>query len=251
MASVRTSNALLNGLQTEGKNVTSTDIDKVSTEKLCRIINSEDITVAHAVERCIPDIAATIDALASRVRRGGRVIYVGAGTSGRLGVLDASEIPPTFSASPKQFIALIAGGDGALRSAIEGAEDSHEAAVLDLEALDLNGERDSLIAIAASGRTPYVLSSLSFAKAKGCVTVGVACSAPSAMSKSGNVDFMISAVTGPEVVTGSTRMKAGTATKLVLNMISTGIMIRIGKTYGNTVSVMDHANSPKMLKICR
>lgn len=154
----------------------------------------------------------------------------------RLGVLDASEIPPTFSASSEQFVALIAGGDVALRHAQEGAEDDVEAATRDLKALDLNPDLDSLIGIAASGRTPYVLSCLAFAKSLGCTTLGIACCDPSAMSSSGNVDHMISVVTGPEVVTGSTRMKAGTATKLVLNMLSTGVMIRVGKTYGNMVN---------------
>ena len=154
----------------------------------------------------------------------------------RLGVLDASEIPPTYSAPNEQFIALIAGGDEALRFAQEGAEDDVIAAESDLKALNLNGAVDSLVGIAASGRTPYVLRCLSFAKSLGCATVGIACSEPSAMKSDGNVDHMISVVTGPEVVTGSTRMKAGTATKLVLNMLSTGIMIRLGKTYGNMVS---------------
>ncbi|KAK5164507.1 uncharacterized protein LTR77_009713 [Saxophila tyrrhenica] len=226
-------NADITTLQTEGRNPNSVSIDKASTQDLCRIINNEDATIPGAVQTCIPTIAAAIDALTPRVRAGGRVLYVGAGTSGRLGVLDASEIPPTFSALPSQFVALIAGGDVALRSAQEGAEDSVEGAVKDLEALEINGELDSLIGIAASGRTPYVLSSLAFAKAKGCVTVGIACSAPSPMSECGHVDFMVDAVTGPEVVAGSTRMKAGTATKLILNMISTGVMIRTGKTFGN------------------
>lgn len=153
----------------------------------------------------------------------------------RLGVLDASEIPPTFSASSDQFVALIAGGDVALRHAQEGAEDDVEAAIEDLKALDLKADLDSLIGIAASGRTPYVLSCLAFAKSLGCTTIGIACCDPSAMSSSGNVDYMISVVTGPEVVTGSTRLKAGTATKLVLNMLSTGVMIKVGKTYGNMV----------------
>ena len=225
----------LKGLQTESRNPRSTDIDNVSTLKLCQVINDEDETIPNIVKGCIPTIAHAIDAVAPRVRRGGRVIYVGAGTSGRLGVLDASEIPPTYSAPPSQFVGLIAGGDVALRSAKEGAEDSLEGAVNDLGVLDLDGEKDSLIGIASSGRTPYVLSSLAFAKSKGCITIGIACSAPSAMSKSGDVDFMIEAVTGPEVVTGSTRMKAGTATKLILNMLSSGIMIRIGKTFGNIV----------------
>jgi N-acetylmuramic acid 6-phosphate etherase len=153
---------------------------------------------------------------------------------GSLGVLDASELPPTYSADPSQFIALIAGGDRALRHAQEGAEDDVDQAVRDLQAISLQ-QCDALIGIAASGRTPYVLSCLKHAKAMGCTTIGVACSSPSAMSSSGEVDFMIEAVTGAEVVTGSTRMKAGTATKMILNMLSTGVQIRVGKTYGNMV----------------
>lgn len=155
----------------------------------------------------------------------------------RLGVLDASEIPPTYSAPEGQFVGLIAGGDHALRHAQEGAEDDVDAAVRDLDALLVNGRVDSLIGVAASGRTPYVLSCLSYAKSLGCVTIGVACADPSAMSVSDDVDFKITPVVGPEVVTGSTRMKAGTATKLVLNMLSTGTMIKIGKTFGNMVRI--------------
>lgn len=226
----------LTAIQTESRNQRSTLIDKVSTHELCQIINEEDKAVPAVVEACIPTIAKAIDALAERVRDGGRIYYIGAGTSGRLGVLDASEIPPTYSAPPEQFVGVIAGGDVALRSAIEGAEDDAEAAVKDLKMRQFNGEKDCLIGIAASGRTPYVLGGLAWAKEQGCVTVGVACSTPSEMGQSGDVDFMIEAVTGAEVVTGSTRMKAGTATKLVLNTISTGVMIRIGKTYGNQVS---------------
>lgn len=233
----------LAAIQTESRNQRSTLIDKVSTQELCRIISDEDKDVPGVVEACIPTIAHAIDALAERVRHGGRIFYIGAGTSGRLGVLDASEIPPTYSSPPEQFVGLIAGGDVALRSATEGAEDDAEAAVKDLKMKELDGEKDCLIGIAASGRTPYVLGGLAFARTQGCVTVGVACSTPSAMSRSGNVDFMIEAVTGAEVVTGSTRMKAGTATKLVLNMISTSVMIKIGKTYGNIVSL----NSDKIL----
>jgi N-acetylmuramic acid 6-phosphate etherase len=153
--------------------------------------------------------------------------------------LDASEIPPTYSASSEQFVSLIAGGDAALRYAQEGAEDDVVAAVNDLKALNLNGHLDSLVGIAASGRTPYVLSCLSFAKTVGCTTIGIASCDPSAMSSKGDVDHMISVVTGPEVVTGSTRMKAGTATKLVLNMLSTGLMIKLGKTFGNMVGIDD------------
>ena len=152
----------------------------------------------------------------------------------RLGVLDASELPPTFSAPPQQYIALIAGGDNALRHAQEGAEDDVGKAVLDMQSLDLK-QKDALVGIAASGRTPYALSCLQYAKSLACVTVGIACSSPSAMGGSGHVDFMIEAVTGPEVVTGSTRMKAGSGTKMVLNMLSTGIQIKIGKTFGNMV----------------
>jgi N-acetylmuramic acid 6-phosphate etherase len=155
----------------------------------------------------------------------------------RLGVLDASEIPPTYSAPPEQFVGLIAGGDAAIRHAQEGAEDSVEAAEADLGPLSLHPERDALIGIAASGQTPYVLGCLAYAKRMGCVTVGVACSNPSKMEQSGLVDYMIVPVTGPEVVTGSTRMKAGTATKLVLNTLSTAVMIRVGKTFGNMVCV--------------
>lgn len=154
----------------------------------------------------------------------------------RLGVLDASEIPPTYSAPAGQFVALVAGGDHALRHAKEGAEDDRLGAQRDLEPYEIRPELDSLIGIASSGRTPYVLGGLSHAKALGCVTVGVVCVSPSEVAVEGHADYLIAPVTGPEVVTGSTRMKAGTATKLVLNMISTGVMIKLGKTYGNLVS---------------
>ncbi|KAM3528158.1 hypothetical protein MY4038_006002 [Beauveria bassiana] len=223
----------LGGLQTENSNPRTATIDKVSTEELCRILHEEDCRVPAAVTPCLPEIAATIDALTERVRKGGRVFYIGAGTSGRLGVLDASEIPPTYSSPPNQFIALIAGGDYALRNAKEGAEDDRSAARTDLDAFNIAPNLDSLIGIASSGRTPYVLGGLEYARSIGCTTVGVVCVQPSAMATEGNADYLISAVTGSESVTGSTRMKAGTATKLVLNMISTGIMIKLGKTYGN------------------
>jgi|SRR5688572_24878465 len=153
----------------------------------------------------------------------------------RLGVLDASEIPPTYSAPQDQFVALVAGGDHALRHAKEGAEDDRLGAQKDLEQFHINPQVDSLIGIASSGRTPYVLGGLAHAKAMGCTTIGLVCVSPSEVEAEGNADFVIAPVTGPEVVTGSTRMKAGTATKLVLNMISTGIMIKLGKTYGNLV----------------
>ncbi|KAK2782888.1 hypothetical protein FQN52_000528 [Onygenales sp. PD_12] len=232
----------LSSLQTEGRNPRTIHIDQVSTLELCLLINNEDAAVVPAVGECLADIAGAIDALAERVRHGGRVIYVGAGTSGRLGVVDASEIPPTFSAPHGQFIALMAGGDAAMRIAQEGAEDSVEAATADLDPLNMDPKLDSIIGIAASGRTPYVMGCLEYAKKRGCVTIGVACSKPSAMSTSGIVDYMISPVSGPEVVTGSTRMKAGTATKLVLNMLSTGVMIKVGKTYGNMMVDLKSSN---------
>ncbi|KAL2783083.1 hypothetical protein BJX66DRAFT_330840 [Aspergillus keveii] len=220
-------------LQTEAVNPRTAAIDRMSTLDMCAAINREDHNVAPSIVPCLPDIASAIDALAPRVQRGGRVIYVGAGTSGRLGILDASEIPPTFAADPGQFIGLIAGGDAAIRRAQEGAEDSASLAKADMGSLNLNPDLDSLIGIAASGRTPYVQACLEFAKGLGCVTVGVVCADPSAIGNSGHVDFLIKPLPGPEVVTGSTRLKAGTATKLVLNMLSTGTMIRVGKTYGN------------------
>ncbi|GAP89460.2 putative N-acetylmuramic acid 6-phosphate etherase [Rosellinia necatrix] len=223
----------LAGLQTEHRNARTATIDRVSTLELCQIIHREDHEIPDAVERCIPVIAQVVDALAERVRNGGRVFYIGAGTSGRLGVLDASEVPPTYSSPPGQFVALIAGGDGALRRAKEGAEDDRDGAESDLQSFNLDPNVDSLIGIASSGRTPYVLGGLSYAKSLGATTVALVCVFPSAAEAEGNADYLISAVTGPEAVTGSTRMKAGTATKLILNMISTGIMIKLGKTYGN------------------
>lgn len=153
----------------------------------------------------------------------------------RLGILDASEIPPTFAAPRSQFVGLIAGGDAAIRQAQEGAEDNEQAGKEDMRRLDLNPELDTIIGIASSGRTPYVLGCLAFAKKLGCVTIGVVCTSPSVIGVSGDADFLIAPLPGPEVVTGSTRLKAGTVTKLVLNMLSTGTMIRTGKTYGNMV----------------
>ncbi|KAL4987908.1 hypothetical protein BDW68DRAFT_197119 [Aspergillus falconensis] len=225
----------LSRLQTEAANPQTGHIDKLSTLRMCTVINQEDHRVAASVTPCLPSIAAAIDALAPRVRRGGRVVYVGAGTSGRLGILDASEIPPTFAAPPEQFIGLIAGGDAAIRRAQEGAEDSLSLAEADMVALNLRPELDTVVGIAASGRTPYVLGCIAFAKRIGCVTIGVVCVEPSALGESGDVDFLIAPLPGPEVVSGSTRLKAGTATKLVLNMLSTGTMIRVGKTFGNTM----------------
>ncbi|KAJ5589717.1 hypothetical protein N7450_003689 [Penicillium hetheringtonii] len=232
----------LSNLQTEGVNPRTANIDRISTLEMCEVINADDHKVSESVKPCLPIIANAIDELAPRVRQGGRVIYVGAGTSGRLGILDASEIPPTFAASREQFIGLIAGGDAAIRQAQEGAEDNESAGEEDMKKLTLNHELDSIIGIASSGRTPYVLGCIAFGKRLGCLTIGVVCAEPSAMGLSGNVDYLIAPVPGPEVVTGSTRLKAGTATKLVLNMLSTGTMIRTGKTYGNMMVDLQASN---------
>ncbi|TFK33862.1 hypothetical protein BDQ12DRAFT_614474 [Crucibulum laeve] len=237
-----TSSSSLGSLQTESRNDNSERIDEVSTIEMCEIINEEDATVAHAVKLCLGEIARTIDLITDRVQRNGRVVYIGAGTSGRLGILDASEIPPTFSAPYTQFVGMMAGGDTAIRRAVEGAEDSTTLPVADLKAISppLNS-MDTLIGIATSGRTPYVLAGLSYARNNlGMLTVGISCVRPSEMQ--GQCDCLIECVVGAEAVTGSTRMKAGTATKMILNMISTGVMIRVGKTYGNMMVDVKSSN---------
>lgn len=220
----------LETLLTEQRNEASAHIDALPTLEMLRVINDEDKKVALAVEAALPQIAAAVDAIAARLRDGGRLFYTGAGTSGRLGVLDASECPPTYNVSPEMVQGFIAGGDRALRKAVEGAEDSRELGASELLALGFN-QRDALCGIAASGRTPYVLGAVKAARAAGGLTLGVSCSPNSLLSQA--VDLPIEVLPGPEVVTGSTRMKAGTATKLVLNMLSTGALIRLGYVYGN------------------
>lgn len=215
---------------TEGRNAASASVDSLSPQQIVELMNAEDRLVATAVATQSTQIAAAIAAVTERLQQGGRLIYVGAGTSGRLGVLDASECPPTFSVPRGMIIGLIAGGPQALTTAIEGAEDNREAGGTDLEALQITS-RDAVMGIAASGRTPYVLGALELARKTGCLTLGLACSPASPMEDA--VEIMIAPVTGPEILTGSTRLKAGTATKMVLNMITTGTMIRLGKTYGN------------------
>ncbi len=207
------------------------------------MINEQDQTVALSVQCCIPTIARVIDELAPKVRAGGRVVYVGAGTSGRLGILDASEIPPTFSAPYGQWIGLIAGGNRAIQKAVEGAEDSPELGASDLQAISppLCPELDSVVGLAASGRTPYVLGALEWARSHGFYTAGICCVAPSAMAA--HCVDAIECPVGPEVVTGSTRMKSGTAQKMVLNMISTGVQLRVGKTYGNLMVDVKRSNA--------
>ena len=217
-------------LKTEQQNSQSSQIDSMSINDILKTINREDQNIAIAVQATLPDIEKTVELTVNSIQKGGRVFYVGAGTSGRLGVLDASEIPPTFSAPKGLFIGVIAGGENALRNSVEGAEDRPEEAIIDLGQYDLN-ENDTLVGISCSGAANYVVSALDHAKANGAKTVYLVTN-PNPF-KITEVDVIINAVTGPEVVTGSTRMKAGTATKLILNMISTATMIRLGKVYGN------------------
>lgn len=220
----------LEELLTEQANPASARIDEVSTLEMVRIINEEDKKVALAVEAALPSVARAIEAIVERMEAGGRLFYTGAGTSGRLGVLDASECPPTYNVPPELVQGFIAGGDGALRKAVEGAEDSRELGAREMLGRGF-GPGDVLCGIAASGRTPYVLGAVAKAREIGALTVGVSCSPESELSKA--VEMAIEVLPGAEVVRGSTRMKAGTATKMVLNMLSTGAMIRLGYVYGN------------------
>jgi N-acetylmuramic acid 6-phosphate etherase len=217
-------------LKTEQQNLQSSKIDSMSINDILKTINREDQNIAIAVQTTIRDIEKTVELTVNSIRKGGRVFYVGAGTSGRLGVLDASEIPPTYSVPKGLFIGVIAGGENALRNSIEGAEDRPNEAIIDLAQYELN-ENDTLVGISCSGAASYVVSALEHAKANGAKTVYLVTN-PNPY-KITEVDVIINAVTGPEVVTGSTRMKAGTATKLILNMISTTTMIKLGKVYGN------------------
>ncbi len=218
-------------------------MDELSTEEMLRVFNDEDATIAAAVAEQLPQIARAVDAIADRVGRGGRLFYIGAGTSGRLGVLDASECPPTFSVPRDLVQGIIAGGDGALRVSAEGAEDSREQGGTDLKANGFNQsrEQDVLVGIASSGRTPYVLGAVEWARELGCLTVGLSCAPGSALAHA--AEIAITPATGPEVITGSTRMKAGTATKLVLNMLSTGLMVKLGHVYGNLMTNVAPTNA--------
>ena len=226
-------------LNTEAIDSRYADIDALSTAELLREFNESDKSVPRAVEKAIPVIADSVDAITERMKKGGRLIYIGAGTSGRLGVLDASECIPTFSIHQGLVIALIAGGDHALRNGVEGAEDNTQSAVEELQKLKLDLQ-DTVIGIAASGRTPYVIGGLKYAGSIGALTIAVSCNPESEISKV--AIFGIEVDTGPEVLAGSTRLKAGTAQKLVLNMISTAVMINLGKTYGNLMVDLQVAN---------
>lgn len=231
-------------LLTEARNPASEAIDTLDAAGIVALMVAEDAGVIAAVQAESAAIARTIELAAERFERGGRLIYVGAGTSGRLGVLDASECPPTFSTPPAMVVGLIAGGPAALTRAIEGAEDDAAQGAADLDALGI-GTFDLVVGIATSGRTPYVIAAVERARERGATTVGLACNRPSVLGAL--VDVEIAPLVGPEVIAGSTRLKAGTATKLVLNMISTGAMVRIGKTYGNRM--IDLAPTNEKLRI--
>ncbi|MET7936023.1 N-acetylmuramic acid 6-phosphate etherase [Streptomyces sp. NPDC005322] len=222
--------AQLNTLTTEAFRPELAEIDRLETVEIARIMNAEDAAVPAAVATQLPGIAAAIDGIAERMSRGGRLIYAGAGTAGRLGVLDASECPPTFNTRPDQVVGVIAGGPGAVVTSAEGAEDSAELAAADLDRIGV-GVKDTVVGVSASGRTPYAVGAVEHARRHGALTVGLSCNAGSALAAA--ADHGIEVVVGPELLTGSTRLKAGTAQKLVLNMLSTITMIRLGKTFGN------------------
>lgn len=230
----------LGGLLTEQTNPASRDIDALPTVDVLRIINEEDSKISAAVASEIPHIALAVDRIVEAIRGGGRLFYIGAGTSGRLGVLDAAECPPTFHVSPELVQGIIAGGSAALTRSTEATEDDPEAGWRDLADRGFTA-RDALVGIAASGRTPYVLGAVADARAGGGLTVGISCTPDSQLARA--AEIAITLLTGPEVIAGSTRMKAGTATKLVLNMISTAVMIRLGHVYGNLMVNVEPRNS--------
>ncbi|MGN7176040.1 N-acetylmuramic acid 6-phosphate etherase [Paenibacillus sp. FSL R5-0490] len=217
-------------LNTEQRNPKTMEIDLMTTEEIITIINQEDTIVPNAIAREIPHIVKVVDEITESFKKGGRLIYVGAGTSGRLGIIDASECPPTYGTDPEMVVGIIAGGKEAMTEAVEGAEDDSEQGRQDVADIQLS-DKDVLVGIAASGRTPYTIGALQYGNEVGAVTVSVACTKDSEMGKISK--YTIAPITGPEVVTGSTRMKAGTAQKLVLNMLTTASMIKLGKVYGN------------------
>ncbi|MCK8817859.1 N-acetylmuramic acid 6-phosphate etherase [Natroniella sulfidigena] len=232
-------NKQLDKLVTESRNEGTVNIDQASTLEVVKMINEEDKKVALAVEKELPNIATAVELISERLEAGGRLIYLGAGTSGRLGVLDASECPPTFGVSDQLVQGLIAGGEEAIRNAVEGAEDSKEEAVKQLEEIGFKAG-DVLVGIAASGRTPYVIGGLEYAKEIGSDLIGLTCNPESELAQI--VDISIAPVVGPEVITGSTRMKAGTAQKMVLNMLTTATMVKLGKVYKNLMVDVQTSN---------
>ncbi|EMK3757253.1 N-acetylmuramic acid 6-phosphate etherase [Providencia rettgeri] len=230
----------LSKMVTESRNAASTYIDQLPTLQMLQVINNEDKQVPLAVEKVLPEIAQLVDKVADAFLNGGRLIYSGAGTSGRLGILDASECPPTYGTPHEQVVGLIAGGHQAIFRAVENAEDKPELGEQDLKNIQFN-EKDILVGIAASGRTPYVLGALAYANKIGATTAAISCNPNSPIANA--ADIAITPVVGAEVVTGSSRMKAGTAQKLVLNMITTGAMIRIGKVFGNLMVDVEATNA--------
>ena len=238
----------LGALVSETRNPQTMDLDALSTLDLVHRFNQQDTLVAKAVKATLPDVASAVDAAAEAFKSGGRIIYMGAGTSGRLGVLDASECPPTFGVPHGLVVGLIAGGPGALLKAVEGAEDNAQLGEDDLIALNLVPQ-DLVVGLAASGRTPYVIGGLKYARKTGCTTVAISCNPDSPIAQ--EADIAISPVVGPEALTGSTRLKSGTAQKLVLNMISTGAMVKFGKVYQNLMVDMKATNIKLMDRACR
>ena len=229
----------LSTLITEQRNPNSMHVDSLSALEIVQLMNEEDKQVPLAIEKCLPQIAQAVECIVAAFQQGGRLVYIGAGTSGRLGVLDASECPPTFGVSPEMVKGIIAGGEHALRHPIEGAEDSKAQAVVDLQTIHFSS-KDVLVGIAASGRTPYVIGALEYAKSLGSVTVSIASNPNSAMANI--VDIAIDTVVGAEVLTGSSRLKSGTAQKLVLNMLTTASMILMGKCYQNLMVDVQASN---------
>lgn len=237
----------LSALGTETRNERTADLDRMPVGELLSVMNDEDQTVALAVRGALAEIGTAVEAITASLRRGGRLIYLGAGTSGRIGLLDAVECPPTFGTAPEQVVGLLSGGPGAFVVAVEGAEDEPERAAADLDGIGVD-DRDTVVGLAASGRTPYVVGGLKHAAGKGATTVSVACNRDAVISR--YADIPIEVPTGPEILTGSTRLKGGTAEKMVCNMLSTASMVRLGKVYGNLM-VDVRASNEKLLDRAR
>ncbi|MFB7781044.1 N-acetylmuramic acid 6-phosphate etherase [Streptomyces bauhiniae] len=238
----------LSTLGTETRNERTTGLDRMPIDELLAVMNAEDQSVALAVRDALPQIVPAVEAVTNSLRRGGRLIYIGSGTSGRLGLLDAVECPPTFGTPPEQVVGLLSGGPNAFAVAVEGAEDQPAAAAADLDEIGVS-ERDTVVGLAASGRTPYVIGGLRHAAARGAATVSVACNDEALTSQ--YADFPIEVLTGPEVLTGSTRLKAGTAEKMVCNMLSTAAMVQLGKVYGNLMVDVKASNEKLVDRIHR